>query len=125
MNYDAWRATYQSSEQAARAAFDVAQRTHQQLQETRAHCLALDAHLQNLIAAAIAQGAGPALQAAIEEMPEHSLAKRDAEKQEEAVKAFAKEIWNELIKQYRTIKIFPLTEAENWCELHLAKGDRQ
>ncbi|WP_447956538.1 hypothetical protein [Vreelandella sp. EE7] len=122
MNYEAWRATYQNSEQAARAAFDAAQRSHQQLQETRHACLALDANLQNLVAAVIAQGAGPALQAAIDEMPAHSLAKRDAEKQAEAVSEFAKEVWNELFKHYRTIKVFPLTMAKEWCEERMTQA---
>lgn len=73
MNYEAWRATFQSSEQAAKAAFADTEREHQMLLNTLARCNELDANLQRIIEAATAEGPGPLTQAAIEEMPTESL----------------------------------------------------
>ncbi|RUR51388.1 hypothetical protein [Vreelandella populi] len=116
MNYETWRATYQSSEQAAKAAFQDAQRNHRMLVNALTRCNELDANLQRIIEAATVEGPGVLTQAAIEEMPAHSLAQRDAEKQAEAVTKFAKEVWEELFKRYRNVKVFPLTMAKAWCE---------
>ncbi len=85
MNYDTWRVTYQSSEQAAKAAFYDAQRNHQMLLNALTRCNELDANLQQIIEAATADGPGPSTRAAIDEMPAHSLAQRDADKQAEAL----------------------------------------
>lgn len=125
MNYEAWRATFQSSEQAAKAAFQDAQRNHEMLLNTLTRCNELDANLQRIIEAATAEGAGPLTQAAIQEMPAHSLAQRDAEKQAEAVTEFAKEVWEEIFKHYRNIKVYPLTMAKQWIERFQNKVNAQ
>ena len=116
MNYEAWRATFQSSEQAAKAAFEDARKHHEMLLNTLTRCNELDANLQRIIEAAHAEGPGPHTVAIIEEMPAHSLAQRDAEKQAEAVSEFAKEVWEEILKHYRNIKVYPLTMAKQWIE---------
>ncbi|UBR49786.1 hypothetical protein KF947_21155 [Halomonas sp. FeN2] len=73
MNYEAWRISFQDSEQAAKAAFQDAQRNHEMLLNTLTRCNELDANLQRIIAAATAEGPGPLTQAAIKEMPAASL----------------------------------------------------
>lgn len=85
MNYEAWRATYQSSEQAAQAAFEDARKHHETLLNTLTRCNELDANLQCIIEAATAEGPGPLTQAAIKEMPPHSLTQHVAAKQVEAL----------------------------------------
>lgn len=51
-----------------------------------------------------------------------SLARRDAIKQELAVKDFAHEVWVTLMKSYRTQKVLPLTMAKHWIERQQAEG---
>lgn len=85
MNYEAWRATFQSSEQAAKAAFQDARKHDQMLLNTLTRCNELDANLQRIIEAATAEGPGPLTQAAIKEMPPHSLTQYAAAKQVEAL----------------------------------------
>ncbi len=115
MSYEAWRITFQDSEQAAKAAYQALQ----QAQEERA---AMAAHVERIISE---WNAGEDIFSdewinrmgdIVEDAPTTSLAQRDAEKQAEAVNEFAKEAWEEIFKHYRNIKVYPLTMAKQWCE---------
>lgn len=94
MSYEAWRISFQSSEQAAKAAFEDARKHHQMLLNTLTRCNELDANLQRIIEAATAEGPGPLTQAAIKEMPAHSLAQRDLAVRCATRIAFAKDTGN-------------------------------
>ena len=96
-------ANYLSSEQAARAAFEDARKHHEMLLHTLTRCNELDAKQQRIIEASTAESPRPLTQAAIQEIPAHSLAQRDAEKQAAAVTEFAKEVWEEVFKRYRHV----------------------
>ena len=54
--------------------------------------------------------------------PATSLVRRDAINQEAAVKDFAKEVWEALMKSYRTQKVLPLTMAKHWIERNKPEG---
>ncbi|NDL70538.1 hypothetical protein [Vreelandella alkaliphila] len=123
MNYEAWRATFQSSEQAAKAAFEDARKHHEMLLNTLTRCNELDANLQRIIEAATAEGPGPLTQVAIKEMPAVSLNELIECKQAEAVNEFAKEVWEEIFKHYRNVKVFPLTMAKQWIENRAAGNE--
>lgn len=167
MNYEAWRATFQSSEQAAKAAFEDARKHHEMLLNTLTRCNELDAESHRIIAGLqarlksafklnlelagrverqrcamaeasnkhidfakrIAQNSDSTAMQAVDKAASllvresyhvsvntSCLAQRDAEKQAEAVNEFAKEVWEEIFKHYRNIKVYPLTMAKAWCD---------
>lgn len=120
---------------STRARQTIAELWHQ-CSELRAERYALAAHVKRLKRSASelaaytgVPGVLPAdtkrAYEAFKAAPETSLAKHDAELLEKAINEFAEEIWTEMLKHHRAIKVLPLSMARTYLDRRMmAEGGK-